>query len=643
MPTPSLDDRRFQDIVDEAKRLIPRYCPEWTDHNVSDPGIALVELFAWMSEMIIYRLNQIPDINYAKFLELVGITPFPPLPASARVAFWLSTPQTAPVLVPSGTEVGTPRTETLASIVFTTEHDLTIVPPKLAACVTVAADGNVQNGWDDLRLAGRQLKCFRSEKPGDAVSFGFAESLAGNVVRLTVKTASAHGVGIDPLRPPWSWEAWTGEQWEPAEVYRDSTGGFNTDGEIVLLMPPQHEAVTLGTTRSCWLRCSMVAPEGGQRGYQSSPSLESLTAVSIGGVMLARHTMRIGAESLGRSEGVPAQRFSVKRRPVLTGLEPTTLSVIHEQGTERWELVDDFSASGPDDHHFTLDPTSGEVRFGPSVRNRDGGVHQHGAIPVAGAEIVIDGYRTGGGARGNVGTGTLAVLKSSIPFVARVENVDPGRGGLDGETIEELKVRGPLTLRTGQRAVTAPDFERVVLEASPLVARAKCVPPAEPGDPIRVLVVPRLDIAPDQLALDDLALSDALIGQIMPELDKRRILTSTVEIAAPSYQGLTVVAKVRGGISLNTELLHERILSELYRHINPLVGGRDGQGWPFGREINVGEVFALISNIEGVAGVEEVRLYVADLRTGERHDGGQGVRILPNALFASYQHQVQVR
>ena len=59
-----LDDRRFQDIVDQAKRLIPQYCPEWTDHNVSDPGVALIELFAWMTDLLLYRVNQVPDKMY---------------------------------------------------------------------------------------------------------------------------------------------------------------------------------------------------------------------------------------------------------------------------------------------------------------------------------------------------------------------------------------------------------------------------------------------------------------------------------------------------------------------------------------------------------------------------------------------------
>ena len=84
LPTPTLDDRRFQDIVDEAKRRIPRHCPEWTDHNVSDPGIALVELFAWMTEMLLYRVNQVPDRLYAKFLELMGITLYSAAPARTR-------------------------------------------------------------------------------------------------------------------------------------------------------------------------------------------------------------------------------------------------------------------------------------------------------------------------------------------------------------------------------------------------------------------------------------------------------------------------------------------------------------------------------------------------------------------------------
>ncbi|HYO48753.1 MAG TPA: putative baseplate assembly protein, partial [Chloroflexia bacterium] len=64
LPVPKLDDRSFQDLVNETKRLIPRYCPEWTDHNVSDPGVTMIELVAYMVDLLLYRINRVPERNY---------------------------------------------------------------------------------------------------------------------------------------------------------------------------------------------------------------------------------------------------------------------------------------------------------------------------------------------------------------------------------------------------------------------------------------------------------------------------------------------------------------------------------------------------------------------------------------------------
>ena len=83
LPVPNLDDRRFQDLVDDAKRLVQQKCPEWTDHNVSDPGVTLIETFAWMTDQVLYRLNRVPERNYVKFLELIGVRLFPPTAARA--------------------------------------------------------------------------------------------------------------------------------------------------------------------------------------------------------------------------------------------------------------------------------------------------------------------------------------------------------------------------------------------------------------------------------------------------------------------------------------------------------------------------------------------------------------------------------
>src|SRR5215212_4168336 len=116
LPTVTLDDRRFQDIVDQAKTLIPQYCPEWTDHNVSDPGVALIELFAWMTDLLLYRVNQVPDKAYVQFLDFIGVRLEPPRAARAPVTLYLSAPQPTDVTLPEGTEVATVRTETSPAI-----------------------------------------------------------------------------------------------------------------------------------------------------------------------------------------------------------------------------------------------------------------------------------------------------------------------------------------------------------------------------------------------------------------------------------------------------------------------------------------------------------------------------------------------
>src|SRR3979409_115279 len=103
LPVPTLDDRRFQDLVDDAKRLVQRRCPEWTDHNVSDPGVTLVEVFAHMTDQLLYRLNRVPGKGAPAFPAPVGGPLSPPSPARAELTFWLSAPQPGPVALRQGT------------------------------------------------------------------------------------------------------------------------------------------------------------------------------------------------------------------------------------------------------------------------------------------------------------------------------------------------------------------------------------------------------------------------------------------------------------------------------------------------------------------------------------------------------------
>jgi predicted phage baseplate assembly protein len=646
LPSPDLDDRRFQDLVDEAKRLIPRHCPEWTNHNVSDPGVALIELFAWMSEMVLYRLNQVPDRYYTKFLELVGIELFPPSVARADLTFWLSSITDQVVRVPKGTEVATAPQADGSHVIFTTNELLEIRQPELVAALTAGADEEqFTDVWDALRYERDTVMCFGSQPmaPGDAFYLGFADTLAGNLLRLDVE-ASIEGIGVDPTRPPLSWEVWSGETWIPVRVHEDSTGGLNRDGFIILVVPLEHAPLTLGGTRGHWLRARLTVAAADQPQYQASPQVRRLLVASLGGTVQAEHSQRVSSELLGRSDGSAGQRFRVDHPPILPREEGEHIEVLTPDGVETWEEVTDFSASGPTDRHVTIDSASGTVHFGPRIRYPDGTVRQHGAIPPEGAEVMVAGYRTGGGAIGNVGTATLRQLRTTIPYIDRVTNLMPARGGADAETIENAKHRGPMTLRTGQRAVTAHDFERLTLEASAEVARARCLPSTTPGGPVRVLVVPHIPDPVGELALDDFALSNELVDQIGSHLDERRLVGTRLEIGTPYYQGVTVAALLRSLPGRPAGLVRQRALDALYRFINPLTGGHEGEGWPFDTDLNAASVAQLVEAIDGVDRVEEILFFEYDLRTGTRHGSGRElVRLDAQSLFLSAHHQVVVR
>jgi predicted phage baseplate assembly protein len=651
IPAPNLDDRSFQDIVDEAKRLIPRYTPEWTNHNVSDPGVALIELFAWMSEMVLYRVNQVPDRLYVHFLNLVGVEPFPPSVARADLTFWLSAVLDQPIVVPRGTEVSTGTTLADAAlghqeaVVFATTDDLVISPPELIGALTITAQNRVTDVWDDLRFAGATALCFGSDPltAGDALYVGFADDIAGLALRLSI-SAQAEGIGVDPHDPPLLWESWNGEGWVELIVFSDTTGGLNRAGEVVLLVGPEDELLTLGGVPAHWVRARLVAPKPGQPTYQESPRIGALTVAAVGGTASAEHAQTAPAEMVGRSDGRPAQVFTVSRFPVLPRGSGERIRVTDVDGAAEWQEVADFSRSGPADPHVVWDNGTGELRFGPRVRYADGSIRQHGRIPRDGAQIAVSQYRYGGGGSGNVGARTLTTLRSTLPYIASVVNLRPAIGGVDGESVEEAKVRGPLTLRSGQRAVTASDFERLALESSVEVARARCLPAVTGQGPIRMLVVPNVRSHPRDHRLDDFAIPAPLMTTVGTHLDAHRVVGTAIEISTPYFQGVSVAALIFAVPGRPAALVRQRAIDALTEYINPLTGGADGVGWPFDRDLNSAAVAQLMESVEGVERVDEVLLFEFDLREGRRLGSGKDIiRLDPHSLFLSAAHQVVVR
>ena len=136
---PNLDDRRYDDIVREARSLIPQYCPEWTNLGDADPGMTLVQLFAWMTEMTIYRLNRVPDKTYIHFLNFIGEERRQAQPASVPVSFYIRTEGRDVVELPAFTRCSTRQEGGREALHFLTTDDLTVHRSTIQRVVAVQA------------------------------------------------------------------------------------------------------------------------------------------------------------------------------------------------------------------------------------------------------------------------------------------------------------------------------------------------------------------------------------------------------------------------------------------------------------------------------------------------------------------------
>jgi predicted phage baseplate assembly protein len=638
LPAPDLDDRRYDDLVADAVTLVKQACPAWTDDSPSDVGITLLEAFAFLTDGLFQRLNQVPDRLRLKFFDLIGLRLVPPTPAVVPVTFWLSAPARSILTVAPGTEVGTVRTGSEPSVVFSTRTELAVPACSVAKVLTrapdadpVAHDADIVDAFSDPPV------------PHDELLVGLDGAVPSVAVRLDYE-GQTEGLGIDPSHPPLVWEAWTGSGWTECELDRDDTGGLNRSGSLVLHVPAGHQSSLIGGLPGGWLRARVVEAEEEQAAYTATPRIRRLEAVSIGGTVEAVQAELVPEEVLGTSEGVPGQAFALRSAPVLGGLGDPVVEVSSADGWVEWTAVDDFASSGPDDRHFRLDPVPGEVTFGPVVRLPGGGLRRYGAIPAKGETVRVRGHAAGGGARGNVPAASVATLKASIPFVAAVENRVAARGGTDGETLAEAAARAPILLRTRGRAVTAEDYEALAREAVPEAARIRCITgDSESAGTVRVLVVPAAAQHDGMVTFADLVPPVPLLERLTARLEQVRMIGTRVCVEPPRYRGVTVVARLVARPRADQERVRREALAALYRFLNPLPGGGfDGHGWEFGRPVRSGDVYAVLQDVSGVQAVEDIRLFSANPVTGERGAEQTRVELERNSLVFSFEHLVKV-
>ncbi|MCC5666867.1 putative baseplate assembly protein [Nostoc sp. CHAB 5784] len=697
LPKSDLDDRTFKDLVEECILRIPRYCPEWTNYNPSDPGISLIELFAWLTDQMMLRFNQVPRRNYVAFLELLGIRLQAPVAARTDVTFYLSAALPETYTIPEGTEIATLRTEIEEAIVFSTDRQLEIGNPSIRHFLTaqIAEDfpqilrDRFTGLWtlsSDGQWSGRELAFF-NEQPHTGncfyLVFDPGQPIDGNVIAVNFKGEAATSTGINPEAPPRRWEAWNGSSWEPVLLREtdDHTKGFSFSeiaraggnplqgADIVLHMPQFWPVTQFLTYQGRWLRCIYADRLFNQPGYISSPRIVGLSVRSIGGSVVASQSELIANEPLGESNGKPGQTFQLMGFPVLERRE-TEYILVTPPGElpQRWHEVMDFANSGPQDHHYIIDSRTGIVQFGPLIREPsqiqqqtllrarfqmtepaererlfNSGIgeeivnsleRQYGAVPPRSSSISMVAYRVGGGVKGNVQVGSIRVLKNSVPYVARVVNYKPGRNGKNAESLEEAAIRVPAMLRTRDRAVTPEDFEALAIKASSgAIARARCLPAKTSSEAgiVRLLLLPQANtdgIARTQgMEPEQFALSPQLTEQIFAYLNERRLLGVQVRLQAPEYVGVAVQTEVALEPEYSNSRAQQQILSKLqvalYRFLNPLTGGPEGKGWPFGRPVYPSDIVTLFQQFSAVRYLGVVQLFEL------RKQGTNWVRSLP--------------
>lgn len=601
---PLIDNRRYDDIVSEARARIPRYTAEWTDFNDSDLGMTLIHVFAWMTDLLLYRMSKVPENNYLKFLELIGIDLRPASPATADITFPLSKTAASIYLnIPPGTQVSA---DGRPPIVFETDRSLIAIKAPLTSLLIydgyAFTDHTLDNQQGDqsfypfgtLAVAGSALMLgFDATDPFPEITLELAfysastiPSQAGNCgLPLSAQFAPAQIV----------WEYWNGTAWARVTVPKDETNAFLRSGHVFLKTPAKGKMVPAsfgGNASLYWLRARL-----NKTSYENPPLLQAVRTNTVP----ATQAETASDEVLGGSDGEPNQVFTLANTPVIAG--SLRLEVDEGDGFEAWTEVADFFSSNPTDKVYRLNRTTGDVLFHDGV---------NGAIPAINVDnldgnIVAREYRFGGGIVGNVAAGAIKTLLATIPDVddQNMGNLVAAAAGQDEESLDDAKNRAPAAIKSRCRAVTSDDFVYLAKQAGN-VARAFAMPLYHPSFPtvevpgaVTVVIVPNSD-APNPTP------SDATIRTVCAYMNERRLLTTELFIVAPTYKKVAIQASLVAGNQADLGQVQSDAADALTQYFHPLHGGEDGTGWPFGGTIYFSRVFQKLLQVAGVDRVESV-------------------------------------
>lgn len=254
IPKINLDDRTFDDIFNDALRLIPRYCPEWTNHNTSDPGITLLELFSWMTEMTIYRLNKVPEKTYLSLLELMGLSLVTPQSSRAVVQFFPVEGIKRNIEIKAGTQIAASVSDS-DDIIFEIEKNIKINNAKLVSCVNRYKETwtqNMQNGKVD------EFFLFETANEVEHVLYLASDAFKylknDHYVQISILPIQEIVSEKDEIIKHMYWEYWDGAKWVELKTKSSLKNYKEKDNVLYLCGKNPIQPVEINNNEAFWVR-----------------------------------------------------------------------------------------------------------------------------------------------------------------------------------------------------------------------------------------------------------------------------------------------------------------------------------------------------------------------------------------------------
>ena len=573
VPPIDYTSRDYTSLVNDLLTLIPSYLPEWTDRSPGDFGIVLIELFAYMGDILNFYSDRIANEAFIataqqrqsvlNIANLLDYTPFGNVAATVQLQFTIASPS-PPVLIPkNSTQVATLGVN---PITFETSQDLWIFGDGVSHSVTATSNG----------VANEQVVLQAADPNSGMPWYNFT----GNAINQTVNVAGAAWT----LAPGNSFvgQTATAQMYTVVQGNIIQFGGGTTANPGAI--PPSGSIITV--------TYQPAVPQT----YQAL--VPALNGVSVLG------------ETIGISDGTPSQSYSLFNSPVVDG--SVTVYVDEGTGPQPWvyfqRIVDALSS----DSAYTLNTDGNNV---VSVTFGDGVT---GQVPTTGALITAD-YMMGGGSTGNVAANTLTQIQNGPEAVISVTNPNPASGGADAETLDHIRIHAPLSITAINRAVTLDDYAALTLNI-PSIAKASAMSTAY--NAVDVYIHPAGDFFGfGNDPITTVAALNAAVGALAPTLtnssytgyfDDKKMVTTSVVVLPPQYNnsGVRTTGYVPCNVTVTVQVLPQYqsagVVSAVTAAIQSLFLFSVVD---FGYRVSLSSVYHAIMNVEGVDYVNVNALY----------------------------------